>query len=493
MDTEDTVTIPRKEYEDLKSTIALLKYQLADVKRLIFGQKTERHVPERDPHQEVLDIGLPLQEEEVQKESVTYTRKKKKINGGGRKDLPDDLPVTDQFIEPEQDVSGMKRIGTKETIVLEYEEARLFKLRILRPVYAPANGDGEIVVAPLPFRPIEKGLPGPKLATQVVEDKYVYHMPIYRQCKKFKKLGVELAESTINGWIGAYIRLFIPLHECAKKEILKLDYLQADETTLKVLKHPTSKKGKSHTGYLVPYLSPVENMVYFEYQPYRNQKVQEDFLASFKGRLQTDGHNSYDIVAKRQDIIHLGCLAHVRRKFEKALDYNKEKAEHALRIIRLLFKVERMAKREDGSTDYEKRFQLRHRHSKKLMNIFKNWLDEQLISGRLFKTPLAKAINYTLNRWDELMVFLEDGKLEISNNPIENLIRPIAVSRKNWLFGGSPAGAKWAAIIFTFISGCQLNNLNFSEYLMDVASRINDHSMKRLAELLPWNWKPPHA
>ena len=489
---DDTITISRKEYEELRSANALLRFELDELKRLIYGQKSERHVPKQNPSQAVLDLGLLEQEEEEsKKETISYTRKKRSHKGGGRNELPDSLPVIEKTIEPEQDVSHMKLISTKETTVLEYEEAKLYKLKYLRPVYAPTNGNGDIVVAPLPFRPVEKGLPGPKLATQVVMDKYVYHMPVYRQCKKFKRMGVDLCENTINGWIRKYADLLTPLYECAKSDILKLDYLQADETTLKVLKHPTAKKGKSHRGYLVPYHSPIQKTIYFSYQPYRNQKEQEDFLSAFRGYLQTDGHNSYDSVARRKNITHMGCLSHARRKFEKAINYDKVRAEYALRIIRLLFRVEKMAKTKGDKVDYDKRGRLRKRHSKKLMSIFKAWLDEQALSGPLPKPSLGKAFNYTLSRWDELNVFLNDGRLEISNNPIESLIRDIAVSRKNWLFGGSPAGARWAAIMFTFSIGCRLNNLDFSTYLMDVASRINDHIVQRLPELLPWNWKPP--
>lgn len=485
-------TIPLSEYLALKEKNAELKAELAELKRLIFGQKSERYVPEQNPQQLSLEMGqddVPGPEPEV--ETITYNRKKpskKRTDGGVR--VRTDLKTEVVVLEPDADVSGMKKIKEEITRVLEYERPKFYWIEYRRGVYAPKGGIGSFLIAPLPFRPIEKGLPGPKLSTQVIVDKYVDHCPVARQIKKYGRLGVEIPDSTIDGWIGKYAELMRPLQECAREEVLKFDYLQADETTLKVLKDVNVKPGKPHLGYLVPYHAPLEKAVFFEYMPHRNQKAQVNLLASFKGNLQTDGHNCYDRVAIRENITHIGCMYHGRRKFEKALNSNKAKAEYALRIFRLLARVEeRCVELETKAIDYEKRERLRQRHSAKLMAILKKWMETNI---RLVtpKTKLAKAINYMLNRWKELNVFLTDARIEISNNMIENLIRPVAVGRKNWLFSGSPAGAKRAAIFFTLFAGCQLNGIDPYTYLLDVAMRIGTHPPDKLDELLPWKWVP---
>jgi transposase len=485
-------SIPLSEHLALKEKYAELKAELAELKRLVYGQKSERHVPEKNSQQLSLEMGQdenPATEPEI--ETITYNRKKpskKRSKGGVRVRAALKTEVVE--LEPSGDVSGMKKIREEITRVLEYEPPKFYWLEYRRSVFAPIEGTGPFLTVPLPFRPIERGLPGPKLSTQVVVDKYVDHCPVARQIKKYSRLGVEIPDSTIDGWIGKYAELMAPLYDCTREEVLKHDYLQADETTLKVLKDVNAKPGKPHLGYLVPCHAPLEKAVFFEYIPRRNQKAQESLLATFKGKLQTDGHNCYDRVARRNDITHIGCMYHGRRKFEKALTANKAKAEHALRIFRLLSEVEeRCICPETKAIDYEKRGRLRQRHSAKLMAILKKWMDENI---RLLtpKSKLAKAINYMLNRWKELNVFLADAKVEISNNMVENLIRPIAVGRKNWLFSGSPAGAKRAAVFFTLFGSCQLNGIDPYSYLFDVAMRINTHPPEKLAELLPWNWRP---
>lgn len=485
-------TIPLSEHLALKEKYAELKAELAELKRLVFGQKSERHVPEPDPQQLTLSMGVSeFPTTDPEEETITYKRKKpsqKRVGGGVR--VRTNLKVEMVSLEPETDTSGMKKIKEEVTRVLEYERPKFYWIEYHRSVYAPKEGTGPFLTAPLPFRPIEKGLPGPKLATQAAVDKYVYHCPVARQIKKYSCLGVEIPDSTIDGWIGKYATLMMPLYDCAREEVLKQDYLQVDETTLKVLKDVNAKPGKPHLGYLVPCHAPLEKAVFFEYIPRRNQKAQESLLANFKGKLQTDGHNCYDGVAKRQDVTHIGCMYHGRRKFEKALTANKAKADHALRIFRLLSEVEdRCICPETKVIDYEKRGRLRQRHSAKLMVILKKWMDANI---RLLtpKSRLAKAINYMLNRWVELNEFLKDAQVEISNNMVENLIRPVAVGRKNWLFSGSPTGAKRAAVFFTLFGSCQLNGIDPYRYLLDVAMRITRHPPERLRELLPWNWKP---
>ena len=262
-----------------------------------------------------------------------------------------------------------------------------------------------------------------------------------------------------------------------------------DETPIRVLKtaKQANKKGKAHQGYFWVYYDPGGKQTLFIYDPGRAGKYPSQHLKSFKGHLQTDGYSVYDAFDQKPDIVLVGCMAHIRRKFEHALGNDKERASYALRLIQQLYAIERKARQDQ--LDPPQRWQLRQQLAQPLMEQLKTWL-EQNRDQVLPKSNIGKAINYALNRFKYMQRYLEDGKLEIDNNLVENAIRPVAIGRKNYLFAGSPQGAEWAAIIYSLLASAVNCGHNPNEYLKDVLLRLPDQPLSYLDDLLPGNWKP---
>lgn len=230
-------------------------------------------------------------------------------------------------IYPQGDLSDMKCIGQETTNELEYEPARFFIRRYVRYKYAHKSGEG-VTIGELPERVIEKGIPGSGLLTSILVDKFFDYLPLYRIGQRYKREKVPIAPSTINGWCTKALQRLVPLYEELIKEVKSQGYLQVDETTIKVLDE--GKKGKTHLGYYWVYHSPIDGNVVFDYQPTRGQKAPMHMLEDFKGYLQTDDYAVYDRYAKKEEVTHLACWAHARRYFEKALDNDPQRAQHAL-------------------------------------------------------------------------------------------------------------------------------------------------------------------
>ena len=467
-----------------------LRFQVEQFKRLLFGVKRERFIPNKDENQMQLPFDVPEEKApEKEQEVITYTReKKKRENHPGRMTLPSHLPVEETIIEPEEDTTGMKCIGKEVTDQLELIPAKLFIKRYIRPKYINAEDDEKLihkgVIANLPVFPIEKGMAGPGLLTQVMIDKFVDHLPIYRQIERFKREGIKISSSTINGWQEAVCNLLFPLYDTLKYRVLSQGYLQVDETPIRVL--DKSKKGKTHRGYHWVYYSPLEKTVLFDYRDGRSREGPQKLLKCFKGYLQTDGYKVYDLFENDNNITHLNCMAHARRGFEKALNYDKTNAAYAMSMFQKLYAVERKAKSENLNP--EQRHKLRLDESLPLLNELGKWIAETYKTV-LPKSPIGKAMAYCIPRWDNLMYYLKDGLLEIDNNLAENAIRPIALGRKNYLFAGSQRGAERAAMFYSFFGTCKKNDVNPFDWLKKVLKIIPEYKANKLHELLPQNLK----
>ena len=487
-DTESKLTITESKLISAESKVAQLQFQVDQMNRLLYGSKRERFIKDVDENQMTLPFDVPEDTApEKQEETITYVRKKaKRVNHPGRMALPDHLPVEEIIIEPEEDTTGMKCIGKEVTDQLELVPARLFIKRYIRPKYiTPENTETlehKGVIARLPTFPIEKGMAGSGLLAQIIIDKFVDHLPIYRQIERFKREGIKISSSTINGWQESIASLLWPLYETLKNRVFGQGYIQADETPIPVL--DKTKKGKTHKGYYWIYHSPPEKMVFFDYGHGRSQKRPAKLLKDFKGYLQTDGYVVYDLISKSKDITHLNCMAHARRKFEKALPYDKKRAEYAMRMFQKLYTIEARA-REDILSPQEK-YDLRLAEALPILNEFGKWMVETYTEV-MPKSPIGQAVAYCMPRWDNLMNYLNDGALEIDNNWAENAIRPIALGRKNYLFAGSERGAERAAMFYSFFATCKKNDVNPFEWLKKVLEVIPEHKVSKLHELLPQN------
>lgn len=479
---QETITISKQEFDQLKSENAWLKYKLEDLKRRIFGVKSERYIPQ-DPNQPTL---FELPEEQKNAKPVEYeTVKRKKPESKKqplRMEIPAHLPRRTEVIEPEGLPVGAKKIGEVITETLEYEEANIFVRQIIRPKYIIEQNDEEtrIVTAELPSMPIPKGNAGASMLAHLIISKYVDHLPFYRQAQIFKRQQLQISESTMGGWFRGTCALIEPLYEALKNQLFSCDYLQADETPIPVLTQ--DKPGSTHKGYHWVYYDPLGKLVLFDYQKSRGREGPDELLKSFNGYLQTDGYQVYDGLKNQANITQLACMTHARRKFEHALDNEPVLAAEMMKLFGELYDIEREAR--DTSMSYDALKELRQDKAKPVLEKMKTWLDEHLLSV-LPKSALGGAIAYTLHLWPRLIRYIDDGRFQIDNNLIENSIRPVALGRKNYLFAGSHEAAQNAAMIYSLLATCKINNVEPFTWLKDILSIIPDCPVNLLHELLP--------
>jgi transposase len=464
----------------LTKEVAQLKEQLVQLYKLLSGFKSESFIAKTVVDQLSLfgQDAIP-QEEETPKETITYTRDKKKHQG--RNPLPEHLPVREVIIEPEEDTTGLKKIGEEITETLEYTPASLIKRRTIRPKYAKAAGDG-VLIAELPTRPISKAIVEACLLAYILVSKYIDHLPFYRQSRMFKRdFGWEPAQSTMSDWMASCCLLLEPLYNTLKQKILDSSYIQADESPIKVL--DSDKKGSTHQGYQWVYHDPVQKLVFFNYRKGRGQNGPKELLANYNGYLQCDGYTVYDKIGANPNITLAGCLVHARRKFHDALASDQKRAQKALTIFKTMYLEERAIK-EEAKNDFEQRKLSRNKRVKPLLKQIKTWIQAEQFNV-LPQSPIGKAMTYFINQYPKLEAIFEDGRIELDNNLIENAIRPMAIGRKNYLFCGSHKAAQNAAMLYSFFGSCKMQNINPREWLEDTLNRIPDHSIQKLEELLP--------
>ena len=479
-------------YEDLVIQNIQLKDELNQLKRLIIGSKNERIIPSVSPDQLALDIAIQQKEQAIVSatETIQYQRKKatkpesEKVQTG-RMSLPASLPREQVIIEPSVDVTGWKKIGEEKTEELERIPGKLFVRQYIRSKYVDPSGE-QIVIGELPVRPIDKGIAGPGLLAQIVIDKFVDHLPVYRQVQRFEREGMKLPISTLADWISGSCALLEPLYETHRKLVLSQSYLQADETPIKVLDQ--AKKGTTHRGYHWVYHAPLARLVLFDYREGRGREGPHECLQDFSGYLQTDGYAVYEYFDQRSNITLLNCMAHARRMFENALENDKSRAEFVLTEMQKLYAVEQVGR--DASLSREQLLTLRQEQAVPVLENLKAWMMEAYAQV-VPQSAIGKAIFYSLHRWDKLCIYTTDARLQIDNNLVENAIRPVAIGRKNYLFAGSHNGARRAAMLYSFLGTCKINNINPFEWLRDILSRIPSHSVNKLDQLLPNNWVSP--
>ena len=472
-------------YDELLFENVQLKSELTNLRRLIFGQKRERFVPASSSEQLSL-VQPPFNIAKPKTEQITYTRKKasSKRTPHGRCKLPGHLPRRKILIEPESDVTGLKKIGEEITEELEYGPGTMYVVQYIRSKYAKPDSSG-VLIGHLPHRPIDKAIAGPGLLSHILISKFVDHIPLNRQLQQFKRQDVRIPASTINGWLKATCDLLIPLERRLRAETLQGDYLQADETTVKV--QDPHKKGKTHNGYFWLYHNPNHRLLFYDYRAGRGRDGPSTILKDFNGYLQTDGYRGYDEITRKNVLVRLGCMAHARRKFYEAKDHNPEHAEWMLKKISQLYDLERYARKSKFTV--KERFELRDQYARPILDAIKSWLDSEIVNISA-RTDLGVAITYMINQWLRLTNYLLGGRLEIDNNLIENSVRPVTLGRKNWLFAGSHDSARQSALVYSLVGTAKLNNIEPWKYLKDVLTRINDHPMKEINHLLPQNWKP---
>ena len=464
--------------------IDALQHRVSELERLIFGAKSERFIATTNTDQGNLDFGSSTEQkqEEPQTETITYTREKIKAGKKpSRQPLPSHLPRIEHLVEPDEDITGLVKIGEEVTEELEYSPGKLFVNRYVRPKYVKPTGQGnKIIIAAMADRVLPKCMAGPSLLAALIISKFIDHLPLYRQSQMFRRLGIDLPDSTIGAWVNAVARLIEPLYQAHKRKTLSATYLQADETPIRVLE--SENPGSTHRGYYWVYQDPIERLVLFDYRQGRGREGPTEILKNFKGHLQTDGYGVYDQFGQREHITLLHCWAHVRRKFTDALDSDRVRADVALTHIQKLYAVEREIKQLQLNS--EQAVEIRKQKSLPAIEALEKWMTET-ITQVLPKSLMAGAIGYTLPRIEALKCYLSDARLQIDNNLTENAIRPVAVGRKNYLFAGSHSAAQHAAIFYSLFATCKAKNINPQTWLTETLIKIGSHPINRIHELLP--------
>jgi transposase len=475
-----------------------LKFELARLKRMSFGASSERI------EREIEQLELRLEEIEATAAGADMAEALEPVRAPAaspekkpRRKLPEHLPRREETHEPATCICSrcgserLRKIGEDVTEVLEYVPGRFEVVRHVRPAYSCSKCE-TMTQAPMPAMPIPRAMAGASVLAHVIMSKYADHLPLYRQAEIYARDGLDLDRSMLAEWVGKAAWLLRPLADRIAQHVMAGTVIHADDTPVPVL---APGNGKTKTGRLWIYLrderqhaGPAPPAVVYRYTPDRKGERCREHLAPFSGHLHADGYAGFaelyeSAEGKPANIIEVACWAHVRRKFFDVHKANGSAiAREALERIGTLFDIERTI----AGKSPDHRRTVRQSLAKEKLDRLAEWLDQQLklLSG---KSELAGAIRYARSRWDALMAYVDDGRLEISNNAAENAIRPVTLGRKNWLFAGSDAGGDRAAIFYTLIRSAKLNGLEPEAWLRDVLTRIGEHPINRLNELLPWN------
>jgi len=401
-----------------------------------------------------------------------------------RQHLPAHLETERVVLEPQevqQQPEGWRKLGEEVTEELDWKPAQFIKRLYIRPKYAKAD---RIVIAPLPARLIEKGLPGAGLLTQVIVGKYEDHLPLYRQEKIYRQRhGVNLSRQTLCGWVDAAADWLSPIYREMKAGLVAGSYLQVDETPIRYL--DPDVKGKSQQGWLWTYGHPQGDVV-FDWNVSRSREGPRQFLKDFKGKLQTDGYGVYESLARERggELILVGCMAHARRGFHEALGEGRA-AAWLVGQIGQLYAVEKHLREQKAGPQL--RAAVRAWQSRPVLVRLRRALE--IIRRRVLpKSLLGQAIDYTLSRWEALTRYLDEGRLEIDNNLCENAIRPTAIGKKNFLFIGHPEAGQRSAVIYSVLGSCRRLGINPAEYLQDLFERLPKAKTSEIKSLTPAAW-----
>src|SRR5690606_9946258 len=342
----------------------------------------------------------------------------------------------------------------------------------------------EIKIAPMPNEAILKCEADETLLAHIVVSKFVDHTPEYRQQQIFKRQGVSIPSSTMNNWTHQVAALIKPVAHQIQSEILQSNYIQMDESTIKVL---FVKKDKTHKGYMWVMIDPQTKNTYFEYQEGRGREGPLSILKLFKGKLQTDGYTVYKIIdAIMEAIDHYNCWAHARRKFVEAESNNKKLSAEILLLIQKLYEVEEKCRK--NGVDNEARKQIRQEESIPILAKIKDWLDSKALTTTP-SSPMGKAMAYSVNRWENLIKYASTGDVEIDNNRIENAIRTLALGRKNYLFAGGHEAAQNIAYFYTIFGTCKAMDINPNDYLLWYLKNVPTLAIKNIADATPAAYK----
>jgi transposase len=480
----------------LQEMVAELQSQVSYLKRMLFGRRSEKLGS--DPNQGTLfgaseaDVTDDAEQEEaLEDDEETVPPRRRRTRHCGRRPLPEHLPRCLHEIHPPPEEltcagcgEGKTVFGQDVTEELEVVPARFFVNKYVRFKYACRKCEGYVSVGALPPRPLDKGIPGPGFLAHLISSKYADHLPLYRQQQIYRRAGLEIPRSTMCGWVSYTASVLSPIVTAMKASVMASRKVHTDDTPITVL-DPSVKPVGSRKGYMWVYIGDDDDAV-FDYTNSRKRDGPESFLRGYRGYLQADAFSGYDRIYVGGEVVEVACWAHARRKFFDAQSSHDAECMRILDLIGRLYAVERRAK--IRGLPSERLLSWRQRYAARRLDRLRAELD-RLSLLVLPRSPLGKAIAYTLNHWKALIRYTEAPYLSIDNNHSERQIKQMVIGRKNWMFAGSENGAENAAILFSIVVSCKLAGVDPFGYLRDVLTRIHSHPANRIHELAPRQWK----
>ena len=511
---QSQLEVKQCQLEEKQSTIdeqAALISLLQEWKRLLdsqrFGSRSERLAPGQGHLFNEAEVEAAASADDGDDSDAiavpAHTRKKR-----GRRPLPDFLPVTEILhdLPEEEKVCALNpdhklvEISRESSDQLKFIPATVEIVRHIRPKYACPTCKEGVKIAPMPKLPIPKSIATASLLAHVATSKYVDGLPLYRQEKIFRRLGIDVSRAALASWMIKMGDLVEPLMDRILNEIRAGSFVQCDETPFQVLKEPGKRaQSQSYLWVLRGGGDAEHPLIYYEYDPSRSSEVPKRLLRGFEGFLQTDGYEGYTALGHEPGIAHVGCWAHTRRKFDEALrgqgkskkkgakpPAKQSRARQALSQIQMLYRIERSLK----EASPEQRHAGRQEHSKPVLEKLRTWLDESI--GSVPPQSLTgKAMAYMDRQWPKLMRVLDDGRIPLDTNLVENAIRPFVVGRKAWLFADTMAGARASANLYGLIETAKANRIEPSRYLAYLFERLPSVTLpEELDALLPQNIDP---
>jgi transposase len=488
----------KKHQEHIKSKdtiISALHHQLFVLKSAKFGRKSEKLEEDKQ-----LDLGfdeaelLSSQEcPEDATETKTVTMKKKKP---GRKPLPANMPYVEHIHdlnEAEKNCAcgcALTHIGNETNEQLDVLPQVTYRVIHIRKKYACKSCEETITTAKLPKQPFPKSIATAGLVAAVIDAKFNRHLPLYRQEDMFKSMGAEISRTNLGNWVVKAADLLKPIVDTMVKQIQSYDIAYADETVLQVL----NEQGKLSTSTSYMWLfgggPPEKRSFVYQYHPSRQDAIAKQFFESFEGYIHADCYSAYVNLDKTR-MKHVACIAHARRYFVDIVKATKNKpgiAKSAVEWFAKLYAIEKQLKEDKATSEQIK--QARMTKTNPILIKFKSWLQTQQKTV-LPKSPLGKAIFYSVKHWESLTQYINDGRLEIDNNRSERAIKPFVIGRKNWLFNTSTKGAHASSILFSLVQTCKEHNVDvfaYFKYALDSVGKCTNE--QNIQSLLPYNVNP---
>ncbi len=489
----------RAENTNLREQLESLTTQLEWFKRQVFGERSEKRRWVDAAIQSDLLAGLLEQSAPAvppPTEKITYERRKHRgdaVNDSGLR-FDNSVPVETIHVSPAPEVADLPAdqrivIAEKVSYRLAQRPASYVILKYVRQVIKAANS-GQLFTPPAPDHVLEGSVADVSFLAGMLVDKFVYHLPLYRQHQRLGASGITLARATLTNLAARAIDLLSPIHDAQFQNILRSRVLAMDETPIKAGRRVP---GKMRQAYFWPLYGDADEMV-FPYSPNKAaSNVQALLGEGFSGVLVSDGNDAYArYAATRAGVTHAECWAHTRRHFERALEADPVGAGEALDLIGALYRHEQRIREQRLTGEAKHRYRISH--SAPVVSAFFAWCDTQCRRPDLLPShPLTRALNYARVRHDALRVFLADPEVPIDTNHLERALRPIPMGRRNWLFCWTELGARQVGIIQSLLVTCRLQGVNPYDYLVDVLQRVARHPAADVIQLTPRVWKETFA